>query len=231
MKRLPPLGGRRMRRCGLLAAALLGPASLVTSCSTTPAVISSSPTTAPTTTSTTTTVVGPPQPATTSTTQVSIPLSAIADSGLPSHVGEGPLKAAQIKTLMQFFEDEVAQAYGSGNPDTLDSYLAGPMLSGNKATINVLNGQSQRNVFKIDVTKVSIDNNEKDRAVFDMNGNMTTDYFEDTKTKQPVADGLPGPSAVNFQVFFDFNPTNHTWYWTGEQNLSTSANSQSGGSN
>jgi hypothetical protein len=58
---------------------------------------------------------------------------------------------------------------------------------------------------------------------------MTTDYFENASTGQPVADGLPGPSSLDFLVFFDFNPANHTWYWTGEQNESNSGGSGSTG--
>ena len=47
----------------------------------------------------------------TTTTDVSVPLSAIADAGLPSKVGPGPLKAPQMKLLMQFFENHVAQDF------------------------------------------------------------------------------------------------------------------------
>jgi hypothetical protein len=181
-------------------------------------------------TTTTTGPAGPPAPPTTTTTEVNIPLSAIADSGLPSKIGPGPLKAPVIKELMQYFENQVATAYGTGQANSLESYLAGPMLTGNRATIEVMNGQDRRNVFKIDVGSISIDNNETDRVVFDMKGEMTTDYFENTQSNQLVADGLPGPSSVDFMVFLDFNPHNRTWYWTGEQNEDTSSSSGSTGS-
>ncbi len=130
---------------------------------------------------------------------------------------------------MQFFEDHVSQAYSVGNADALKPYLAGSMLTGNKGTINVLNGQNKRNIYQINVASVSLDNDEADRVVFDMTGNMVTDYFENTATKQPVANGLPGPSSVDFLVFLDFNPNNKTWYWTGEQNLSTTGSGASTG--
>jgi hypothetical protein len=126
---------------------------------------------------------------------------------------------------MQYFENHVASAFASGNANGLESYLAGSMLTGNKGTINVLNAQSRRNIYKIDVTSITINNNETDRVVFEMKGNMTEDYFENTTTNQQVADGLPGPSAVDFLVFLDFNPANHTWYWTGEQNYNTTTGS------
>jgi hypothetical protein len=151
---------------------------------------------------------------------VAVPLSAIRDTGFPSTVGQGPLKAPVVKKLMQFFETQVSKAYADGDANELEPYLAGGMLTGNKGTINVLNGESQRNIYTIKVGSVSLDNNETNRVVFDMTGAMTTDYFENVGTNQPVANGLPGPSNVDFLVFFDFNPKNHTWYWTGEQNLS-----------
>jgi hypothetical protein len=214
------------RRVLVLGASLtLG--SLLTACDGSPTAAPSSSTTT-TTTSTTTPRVDGPNPTTTTTTEVSIPLSAITDPGLPSTVGPGPLKSAQVKKLMQYFETNVAQAYATGNAAALKAYLAGSMLTGNTATINVLNTQSQHNVYSITVKSVSIDNNETDRVVFDMTGNMTADYFEDTKTNQPVADELPGPSAVDFLVFFDFNPANHTWYWTGEQNESDASDGGTG---
>jgi hypothetical protein len=170
---------------------------------------------APSTTSTTV-----PTGSVTTTTSVAIPLAAIRDPGYPSTVGQGPLKAPVVKQMMQYFENAVSKAYADGDASELQPYLAGGMLTGNKGTINVLNGQHQRNIYDITVSTVSIDNNETNRVVFDMTGNMTTDYFENTSTNQPVADGEPGPSTVDFLVFFDFNPDNHTWYWTGEQNES-----------
>jgi hypothetical protein len=219
----------RLRRIGSCAIALTAAGILVSACSSAPTKSASS-----TASSTTAVTDGPTGPAptastsTTSTTEVSIPLSAITNTGLPSQVGPGPIAAAKVKSLMQYFENHVAQEYANGDADGLESYLAGSMLTGNRGTINVLNSQSRRNIYNIDVTKVIINNNESDRVVFEMKGNMTVDYFEDATTKQPVADGLPGPSAVDFLVFLDFNPANHTWYWTGEQNYSTTGAASTG---
>jgi hypothetical protein len=220
---------------GSLAVGLAAVGTLITACS------SATPHSAPSASKSL--MVGPPAPHTTTTTadpskgnsattttDVSVPLSAIADAGLPSKVGPGPLKAPQVKLLMQFFENHVAQDFANGDATGLQTYLAGTMLTGNKGTINVLNSQSRRNIYNIDVTKVIINNNETDRVVFEMKGNMTVDYFEDSTTKQPVANELPGPSAVDFLVFLDFNPANHTWYWTGEQNYNTTDGASSGGS-
>jgi hypothetical protein len=229
--------GRRVVRLAVLSVVA---GALVSACSaTTPEATRASSTTttagtspahlvgpvAPSTPSTSTS----PGTSTTPTTDISVPLSAIADSGLPSHVGVGPLKAPVLKQLMQFFENEVSQAYSNGDAGSLEHYLAGSMLTGNRGTINVLNAQSQRNIYKINVKSVSLDNNEANRAVFDMKGNMVTDYFENTTTNQQVANGLPGPSTVDFLVFFDYNTKNHTWYWTGEQNLSSTASGASAG--
>jgi hypothetical protein len=227
---------RTSRRTAALLLTLTATGSALAACSS-----SSPPVAAPTTSTTEAPITGPVAPTTTTvasgsgsssttTTQVSVPLSAITDTGLPSQVGPGPLKTAKVKSLMQFFENHVAAAYASGDPNGLQSYLAGSMLTGNKATINVLNGQSRRNIYKINVTKIIMNANESDRVVFEVKGSMTEDYFENSTTNQPVADELPGPSSVDDLVFLDFNPANHTWYWTGEQNYNASTNSSSGSS-
>jgi hypothetical protein len=141
----------------------------------------------------------------------------IADSGLASQVGDGKLSAATVKELMQYFEDKVSAAYAAGDADALDHYLAGPMLSGNRATINVLNSQNKLNVFRIRVGKVTIETNEKSSVIFDMTGDMVLDYFVDSLTHKVLQNGLPGPSPVQFSMFFNENPKTHTWYWTGEK--------------
>ena len=216
-------------RSGLLLIVVLGAGLLASACGSSPSHPSTSASTSRTTTSGPATKIDGPTTTTTPTTYASVPLASIADSGLPSTVGAGPLKAQTAKTLMQYFENKVAQDYASGNADDLGHYLAGSMLDGNKGTVNVLNKQGQRNIFKIAVTSVTMDSNNKDRVVFDMLGNMTTDYFENVSTGQPVANGLPGPSSLHFLVFLDFNPTNHTWYWTGEQNESNAGGTGSTG--
>jgi hypothetical protein len=147
----------------------------------------------------------------------------ISDTGLPSHVGDGKLTTSQVKRLMQFFEDKVSEAYAHGDANALDHYLAGPMLSGNRATINLLNSQGKYNVFRIRVGKVTIETNEKNSVIFDMTGDMVLDYFVDSKTHQVLENGLPGPSQVQFAVFFNENPKTHTWYWTGEQSEANSS--------
>jgi hypothetical protein len=154
---------------------------------------------------------------------VSMGPSQLADPGLAAQIPVGPMSQGNAKNLMQFFENEVAIAYQSGNANLLDHYLAGPMLTGNAGTINYLNTQHKHNVFRIDVTAASIDTNSTDRVVFDMAGEMTVDYFVDTTTNKVLEDGLPGPSQLDFLVFFDYNPANHTWYWTGEQDESGNA--------
>jgi hypothetical protein len=155
---------------------------------------------------------------------VSLPPSAIADPGLPSHVGPGPLDQGTVQRLMQYFEGNVAQAYAEGDARLLDHYLAGPMLTGNAGTINFLDTQHKHNVFQIPVTGVELDSNSTDRVVFDIAADMTLDYFVDTSDNQVLDGGLPGPSTLDFLCFVDFNPANRTWYWTGEQDESGNAN-------
>jgi hypothetical protein len=145
-----------------------------------------------------------------------ISASALEDPGLPSQVGAGPLTEPVVQQLMQYFEDRVTDAYSKGDADSLYHYLAGGMLTGNRATINVLNSQHKRNVLHVDVTSVQIGINQANRVTLDMTGQMTRNYFTDLTTGSTLVGGLPGPSKVSFMIFLDFNPTNHTWYWTGQ---------------
>jgi hypothetical protein len=152
----------------------------------------------------------------------------VSDSGLASKVGAGKLSKPTIKALAQFFEDKVGNAYATGHPDELDHYLAGPMLSGNRATINLLAGKHKRDVFKIRVETVKPQTNEAHHVIFTMTADMTLDYFFNPQTKKILDGGLPGPSQVSFTMFFDQNPKTHTWYWTGEQSAASAGASGSG---
>jgi hypothetical protein len=163
--------------------------------------------------------VSPPaqsaQPSTLSAEQV-------ADNGLPSKVGSGKLSARTLKRLVQFFEDKVSRAYADGNPDALDHYLAGPMLSGNRATINLLTSRHRRNIFKIRVESVKPQSDQAHSAIVEMTGDMTLNYFADPRTHKVLDNGLPGPSQVQFIVFLNQNPATGTWYWTGEKSATSS---------
>jgi hypothetical protein len=158
----------------------------------------------------------------------SLTASDVADHGLPSKVGAGKLSTPTIKRLMQFFEDKVGRAYATGNANALDHYLAGPMLSGNRATINLLTSQHRRNVFRIHVQTVKPEANQAHRVVLDMTGDMTVNYFFDPRTHKVLSNGLPGPSQVAFLVFLDQNPKTGTWYWTGEKSAAAGATGSSG---
>jgi hypothetical protein len=191
---------------------------------------SSAPSEAPPQTATTTTpapivtpssALGPLAPPTLSAVDVS-------DPGLPSHVGPGKLSTPTIKRLVQYFEDKVSKAYADGDSAALDHYLAGPMLSGNRATINLLNSQHKRNVFRIRVESITPETNEAHSVIVDMTGDMVLDYFVDTDTHKVLNNGLPGPSQLQFAIFLNENPKTHTWYWTGEQSETTG--STTGGS-
>ena len=141
----------------------------------------------------------------------------VADPGFASQVGAGRLSAATVKRLLQYLEDRVASAYAHGRPNELEHYLAGPMLSGNRATILLLNSKQRHNVFRIKVDSVHLIANQAHRVVFTMTGDMQLDYFYSTTTHKVLDHGLPGPSRVKFLVFLDENPKTHTWYWTGEK--------------
>jgi hypothetical protein len=152
----------------------------------------------------------------------------VSDRGLASRVGSGKLSNSTIKKLAQFFENKVSDAYATGHPDELDHYLAGPMLSGNRATINLLAAKHKRDVFKIRVETVKPQTNEAHHVIFTMTADMTLDYFFNPQTKKILDNGLPGPSQVSFTMFFDQNPTTHTWYWTGEQSAASGSGPGSG---
>jgi hypothetical protein len=192
--------------------AALGVAAAGCSSSSTPSA-STSPTVSAS--STPSVVAVPPGPVVETTPTLST--ADVADPGLPSTIGPGELTAAQVKELAQYFEDKVSAAYADGDADALDHYLAGPMLSGNRATINVLNSQNKLNVYRIKVGKVTIETNDTHSVIFDMTGDMVLNYFVDSATHKVIDNGLPGPSQVQFSVFFDENPKTHTWYWTGEK--------------
>jgi hypothetical protein len=173
-------------------------------------------------------VTQPPAPAAgpiapTSTSAPKLGAQQVADTGLPSKVGAGKLSTPTIKRLMQFFEDKVSRAYATGDANALEHYLAGPMLTGNRATINYLASQHKRNVFRIKVESVKPQANTAHRIILDMTGDMTVNYFVDPRTRKVLNNGLPGPSQVAFTVFLDQNPATGTWYWTGEK-AGTSAN-------
>jgi hypothetical protein len=152
-----------------------------------------------------------------SATSPTLTAQQVADTGLPSKVGPGKLSPQTLKRLMQFFEDKVSRAYATGNADQLSHYLAGPMLTGNRGTINLLNTQHRRNVFRIHVQSVKAQSNDAHRIILRMVGDMTVNYFFDPRTHKVLSHGLPGPSQVQFVVFLNQNPATGTWYWTGEK--------------
>lgn len=152
---------------------------------------------------------------------VAVSAALLADPGLPSQLGRAPIAQTKLVALVQYLEDHVADAYAHGDPDELYHYLAGTMLTGNRGTINVLNGQKKRNVFQVRVNSVTVDTTDPNQIVADMDADLTRNYFVDAKSGAVLSGGLPGPSHVDFELFLDYYPANHTWYWTGEQDQSS----------
>jgi len=128
-----------------------------------------------------------------------------------------PLTAAQVRTMVEDYEGRLAAAYAAGDASHLADFLAGPQLQGNTATINILNGRHQRNVFHLQVDGTSIVSTNGDRIVVSLQDHTTDNAFVDTTTGQTLNGGLPGPEAQSFALFFDRNPKNGRWYWTGAQ--------------
>jgi hypothetical protein len=161
-------------------------------------------------------------------TTPSLSAQQVADHGLASKVGPGKLSTPTLKRLMQFFEDKVSRAYATGDANALSHYLAGPMLSGNRATIGLLSAKHQRNVFRIHVQSVKAESNQAHEVILDMTGDMTVNYFFDPRTHKVLDNGLTGPSPVQFTVFLNQNPKTGTWYWTGEKAAASTGSGSSG---
>jgi hypothetical protein len=131
----------------------------------------------------------------------------------------GELDAAACRALIVDFDERLSQAYAAGDPSHLDTFLAGVELKGHDATIRQLNAKHLRNIFHVVFDSLSIVSNTPQRVVFNLNDHTTDNHFVDTTTNQVVNQGFPGPAAQSFQIFFDYNPQNQTWYWTsGVQN-------------
>lgn len=127
------------------------------------------------------------------------------------------LSPDQVRAMVEDYEGRLAAAYGAGDASHLGDFLAGPQLQGNTATINILNGRHQRNVFHLEVDSVSIMSAAGDRIVASLHDHTTDNAFVDTATGQTLNDGLPGAEVQSFTLFFDRNPHDGRWYWTGAQ--------------
>ena len=132
--------------------------------------------------------------------------------------GKAPtLTQAQVQSMVEDYEGRLQAAYAAGDATHLADFLAGPQLQGNSGTINVLNGRHQRNVFHLHVDSVSILTTSGDRIVAGVQDHTTDNAFVDTTTGQMLNGGLPGPEVQSFALFFDYNPHDGRWYWTGAQ--------------
>lgn len=132
-----------------------------------------------------------------------------------------PLGPDAVRALVDDDEHRLADAYAAGDASRLGAFLAGPQLQGNAATIDVLNGRHQRNVFHVAVDAVSVLSGTGERTVVAVQDHTTDDVLVDTTTGQPLNGGLPGPEAQSFVLFFDRNPRDGRWYWTGAQKQHT----------
>jgi hypothetical protein len=128
-----------------------------------------------------------------------------------------PLSAEAARALVEDGERRLAAAYAAGDTSRLEEFLAGPQLQGNSATIDILNGRHQHNVFHVVVDNVAVQSATGDRMVLGVQDHTTDNAFVDTTTGQPLNGGLPGPEAQSFVLFFDRNPHDGRWYWTGAQ--------------
>jgi hypothetical protein len=150
--------------------------------------------------------------------QAAIAPALLANPGIASTTGPGPLTASQVQKLLQHFEDKVAAAYAQGDADALYRVLAGPMLNGNRATVKLLSSKGTRNVFRITVGPVTLDTNDPTRIIAEAPLDETVDYYVAQGKVQNG--GLPGPARMTQEFFLDLNPANSTWYWTGVQDAS-----------
>ena len=147
-------------------------------------------------------------------------LAACSSGGSPRSVTAPKattLTTAQVRAMVEDYEGRLQAAYAAGDASHLGDFLAGPQLQGNTATINILNGRHQRNVFHLKVDDVSITTQADDRIVAAVQDHTTDNAFVDAASGQAVNNGLPGPEAQSFVLFFDRNPHDGRWYWTGAQ--------------
>jgi hypothetical protein len=154
---------------------------------------------------------------------LAVSTSACSGGGGGSHQSARPgrpLTPAEAQTLVTDGERRLAEAYAAGDASHLPDFLAGPQLRGNAGTIAVLNGRHQRNVFHIVVDSASIMSGTGDRTVVAVHDHTTDNAFVDTTTGQTLNGGLPGPEVQSFVLFFDRNPHDGRWYWTGAQKQS-----------
>lgn len=128
-----------------------------------------------------------------------------------------PLSPDAVRALVEDDERRLAEAYAAGDASRLAGFLAGPQLRGNTATIELLNGRHQRNVFHVVVDAVSVLSATGDRTVVAVQDHTTDNAFVDVGTGQTLNSGLPGPEVQSFVLFFDRNPHDGRWYWTGAQ--------------
>jgi len=128
-----------------------------------------------------------------------------------------PLSADAVRALVDDDERRLADAYAAGDAARLSGFLAGSQLRGNAATIDVLNGRHQRNVFHVTVDDATVLSASGDRMVVAVHDHTTDNAFVDTTTGQTLNGGLPGPEVQSFALFFDRNPHDGRWYWTGAQ--------------
>ncbi len=135
----------------------------------------------------------------------------------PAKPKPATLTAAQVRSMVEDYEGRLQAAYAAGDESHLADFLAGPQLQGNKATIDILNGRHQRNVFNLHVDDVSVMTTADNRIVASLQDHTTDNAFVDTTTGQTLNGGLPGPEAQSFVLFFDRNPGDGRWYWTGAQ--------------
>jgi len=132
-------------------------------------------------------------------------------------LGPGPLTAKQVETLLQDFYDRLSVAYASGDPSHLGDFLAGPELTGNKAQIELFNSHHERRIFHAVFNSLTVTSNSAEKVVFNEIDHTTDNHLVDTNTNQVLNQGFPGPAVEAFTIFFDYNPNNRTWYWTGAQ--------------
>lgn len=144
--------------------------------------------------------------------------TAPATAALNRTMPRGPLTPAQVRDLVKYFEDRLAEAYAAGDTSHLAEFLAGPELTGITATITTLNNRHQRNIFHVVFDTLTITSADPDQAIFRLVDHTTDNHFIDTTTGQVINQGYPGPQAQAFTEFFSYKAADHTWYWTGAQN-------------
>jgi hypothetical protein len=152
----------------------------------------------------------------------------ISDPGPPSEVGAGPLSMTQLTEVFQALENGANKAYRDGSPSELARYMAGTMLTENQASIRALATEGERRIAQVNLAQATITYNSAGQVDFNAVLDQAYAYNISTASNQQVYNA--GGANLYQEETISLDPSNHTWYWVGSQNVSASTFNTTSGS-